>query len=735
LSATAGAQGPAISVVEKSMPPVLRVMKRNLFLLACFASACAGALSLTTALAAEFVTPILPTEGDEPGANSAPKAQSLQRLTAMVQTVTSTSDGGPGSLRQVIADAAPGDTITFSLTFPAVIQLTNRINIDRALVIAGPGPDKLTVMRSDAPGTPGYRIFRVNASGVTISGLTLRNGQPVRPPAPAGAGDNVGGAIYSLGSLMVSNCLITGNYAPTTVYSPTDQARGFGGGIFCAGPLNIYNSTICSNSATHGGGGIYDFFATGFLAEGCAVYQNEAGVPGSPPTAEAQGGGIACQGVPTGGAWLRNCTVSGNIAHGFGGGGGVLNLSVGSESSWLAVEACTIAFNFGLRVGGVASVSKTGGQPVTTYLKNTLVANNPDNNFEILVPATLVSVGHNLDSDGTSGFNNGVNGDLVGSAASPVEARLAPLLNNGGMAFTHAFLPHSPAVDAGDCTDLTGNPLLTDQRGVSRPQGPACDIGAFEDQAPSVLCPAPVELEFAPSNGPTVTLTAMVSDPDGDPLTVVWTVDGIAWKTNVTAGTHPPAPESVSFAAVFGVGTHEVTVWVSDGNREPAQCTTSVTVLGTLGLKQNVLNELTALLATATNKKDREELKDAIEELEDSLEPKLWIDQTHLNPKHGKEVFAQEKETVEELVEILKDKKSSLPKGAIRGFINRIGTGDRLLAVVAIAEAVAAHGKPKQIAEARQELGKGDREWAKGDYAEAIEHYQEAWEEAVKAMK
>ncbi|HXP85894.1 MAG TPA: choice-of-anchor Q domain-containing protein [Bryobacteraceae bacterium] len=59
----------------------------------------------------------------------------------------------------------------------------------------------------------------------------------------------------------------------------------------------------------------------------------------------------------------------------------------------------------------------------------------------------------------------------------------AGLQNNGGPTPTIALLPTSPAVDAipvSACTDFAGNPVKTDQRGVPRPQGRACDIGAFE---------------------------------------------------------------------------------------------------------------------------------------------------------------------------------------------------------------------------------------------------------------
>ncbi|MGI8770235.1 MAG: choice-of-anchor Q domain-containing protein [Acidobacteriaceae bacterium] len=55
--------------------------------------------------------------------------------------------------------------------------------------------------------------------------------------------------------------------------------------------------------------------------------------------------------------------------------------------------------------------------------------------------------------------------------------------NNGGPTQTIALLPTSPAVDhipVANCTDTNGNRVTTDQRGISRPQGPACDSGAYE---------------------------------------------------------------------------------------------------------------------------------------------------------------------------------------------------------------------------------------------------------------
>jgi hypothetical protein len=67
-------------------------------------------------------------------------------------------------------------------------------------------------------------------------------------------------------------------------------------------------------------------------------------------------------------------------------------------------------------------------------------------------------------------------GDLLGTAAAPIDPMLGPLADNGGPTLTNALLPGSPAID-------TGAPhacLPVDQRGVLRPQGAGCDIGAYE---------------------------------------------------------------------------------------------------------------------------------------------------------------------------------------------------------------------------------------------------------------
>jgi hypothetical protein len=107
-------------------------------------------------------------------------------------------------------------------------------------------------------------------------------------------------------------------------------------------------------------------------------------------------------------------------------------------------------------------------------MKNTIVANNPSGNCL----GTVISHGHNLSDDASCSFSGP--GDLNNTPAG-----LDPLglKDNGGPTQTIALLPTSPAVDAiplSFCTAVDGTRIATDQRGIPRPQGLACDMGAYE---------------------------------------------------------------------------------------------------------------------------------------------------------------------------------------------------------------------------------------------------------------
>ena len=106
-----------------------------------------------------------------------------------------------------------------------------------------------------------------------------------------------------------------------------------------------------------------------------------------------------------------------------------------------------------------------------TTLSNTIIGNNNASDCAFRGNWKVISEGFNLDSDGTC-IQDGQNSDITAS-----EIFITGLADNGGTTLTHALLPNSPAVDAGNCA---GGTITVDQRGIERPQSIACDIGAFE---------------------------------------------------------------------------------------------------------------------------------------------------------------------------------------------------------------------------------------------------------------
>ena len=511
----------------------------------------------TSRVHAQFLSPRIP-DGAVPVAKAAPP---VAVVSSNVLIVSNDDDSGPGSLRYAISNAAPGDTIQFALgskrlfglPIPAVIALKSGLVIDKDLTIAGPGPLQLAVVRSSSRRTPPFSVFQVSTGTVTISGLTIGNGRAINPD---GRSDNLGGGILNFDTLTVSNCIVTHNEARTEA-----GGVGYGGGVFSAGPLTLLNSTFSDNEVSGAGGGVSVFHSLDFHAEGCTFSGNEA---------EVQGGGINFQGTL---GHIKNCTVSGNRTGERGAASGILHLVFPAEVSGLDISATTVTRNKGETEtnGAVTAAALPGSIGLITRLINTLVANNEPHDFA-RVNATFQSLGHNLDGDGSSGFVNGANGDIVGTETNSIDARLGSLSFNGGPTRTHALRFGSPAVDAGICSDAEGAPLTNDQRGFPRPQGAACDIRAFENQPPTLTCPP------AGTNDCSASLSVLVSDPEGDPLTLVWTVDGTDVQTNTVTNASSNEPRKVKLKLSLAPGAHTIGVRVTDGKAPVVTCSTVITI-------------------------------------------------------------------------------------------------------------------------------------------------------------
>src|SRR5438093_620514 len=148
-------------------------------------------------------------------------------------TVTNTADSGPSSLRDAILNASSGDTISFSLTYPATITLSSTLDITTSLTINGPGPSSLAIS-----GNKSVRVFHIPAPGLTvvISGVTIENGSPVSTGCLCVTDGGGGILLDNTSTLMVTNSTISGN------------SSGGGGGIANDASLRLTNDIIANSN-------------------------------------------------------------------------------------------------------------------------------------------------------------------------------------------------------------------------------------------------------------------------------------------------------------------------------------------------------------------------------------------------------------------------------------------------------------------------------------------------------
>lgn len=381
----------------------------------------------------------------------------LQGLFAASLIVTNTNDSGPGSLRQAIADAAPGDTISFDLPANSTITLSSELSIYKNLTINGPGASLLTISGNNA-----VRILNIGAT-VNISGLTLTAGYN-----PSGQG----GAIYMNdvnSKLFLDRSVVSNSHA------------GNGGGIYSwiGSTIKVTNSTISGNTSSGSGGGIYLHNGTNTISNSLIVGNTSGGA----------GGGIFNIGNPIiTKAIIINSTISGNSSASYGAG-------VGSQDAQLEITHSTIADNLGWQYAGGISVSGYTAIVTNTILRNPAVG---DCNIQP-IPS---DGGGNIASDNHCFFS-------AATSANNIDPLLGPLADNGGPSLTYALQSGSPAINRIPSADCV---LSSDQRGAPRPQGAGCDSGAFEYNS---VVPSPTQIPSASQTSspthtasPTATQTA-----------------------------------------------------------------------------------------------------------------------------------------------------------------------------------------------------------------------------------
>lgn len=386
--------------------------------------------------------------------------------------------------------------------------LTGDLDIRDDLTIVGAGKSATIIDGNDLD-----RVFQVDVASngnVHIDGVAITGG------IASGSG---GGISVNSGSLTLTNSVVAENEdgglfvgglsASLNVTSSVvsdNQGNTYGGGIYVyIGSLSMANSVVDGNTAG-GSGGIH------VGEDGMALIYSST-ISNNIAESSFSGGGVGASGPVT----IVNSTISGNMSERYA--GGLLVGSGATSNLYNVTIADNTADSDGDNLGDGGGVHIASG---TINLQNTIIARNVDNSSLNVYPdcsGTLASQGYNLIQD-LSGCTIGgsTNGNLTGIAPG-----LNPLDDNGGPTMTHALLPRSPAIDAGDpagCGNEKGFPLSVDQRGYIRPVNgatapeTACDIGAVEHLSPGPPKPtaSPTATGTTPSiRTPTPTGTATTS--------------------------------------------------------------------------------------------------------------------------------------------------------------------------------------------------------------------------------
>ncbi|MEM6446537.1 MAG: choice-of-anchor Q domain-containing protein [Cyanobacteria bacterium P01_D01_bin.123] len=487
----------------------------------------------------------------------------------IVNTLADENDGiedGEISLREALAAIADGGIITFdsSLQGQTITLGGSQLDIVRSVTIDGDvDGDEVADITVDA--NQQSRVFDINdgdgnvSSEVILSRLIISGGS-----VDGGrSGSASGGGILNRESLTLSQSTLSGNsardigggifssYGTATITQSTlsGNSASSGGGIFnLVGTATIIQSTLSGNMAVNNGGGVSNFgtatIIQSTLSGNTTQYQNGGGLENygiatisqstiSGNTSPELGGGIFNS---YGTATISQSTLSGNSAFA---GGGIFN-----NSSTLAISQSTLSGNLASNNGGGVSNGEQSTTTIsqstlfgnragvrgagisnldvsTTTLNNSILSDNVGqlngvsifNEFPAIINANANNLfGHSEQSNADAFFNFTPGASDINATSDGINVALVDILDpvlrdNGGPTLTHALIPGSPALDAGnnaapldlnepqlgidlnadgdtDDTLTQIDQLPFDQRGpnVSRISNGTVDIGSIELQ-------------------------------------------------------------------------------------------------------------------------------------------------------------------------------------------------------------------------------------------------------------
>lgn len=332
------------------------------------------------------------------------------------------------------------------------------------ITIVGESPETTIIQASTCNPTEAtcandHQFAWVSSGSLTLKQLTMRYWN--------NTSDLNGGVLYSQSTLNIDNCHFVSNRA-----SRGAALANFGGTLTVS--ESYFSSNMAKNAADNfvDGGALHNSL-TGTMTIEKSTFSSNHG---------DYGGAIYNWGTIE----VINSTFSGNTAENLGG-------AINNEGT-LTVTNSTFSGNSGSNGAGI-----NNGTGDTLNLINTIIANSVSGS-DCRNSGYINTNTANLVEDGSC------------SAAFSGDPSLGVLADNGGATPTHALQPGSSAIDAGNNEDIPA----TDQRGVDRPQGTGCDIGAFE------FFPAEADFAGSPTTGAAPLLVTFTNQSTGDYDTCDW---------------------------------------------------------------------------------------------------------------------------------------------------------------------------------------------------------------------
>jgi cysteine-rich repeat protein len=319
----------------------------------------------------------------------------------------------------------PAGTYVLTLAGPEDQAASGDLDVTDALTITGAGAASTVLDGNDA-----NRLFEVYAAGgLDLSSVTVQHG--VREGGPTGG---FAGGIQAFGPLTLTNCIVKRNHGSS------------GGGVGAFGEVTIVATTFRDNFADAFGGGLE--IRSGTIRDSTFA-ANTVG-PG------LGGRDVGCTG--SGAIDIANTTIDDLVTLSYCNPPPNFSCVPGPDIVLANVTAESVTFRNFINSGSVTA-------------RNSIIRTNN---------ADLVSQGYNLIEANYASIGGDTTGNQIG-----VDPLLSPLADHGGPTPTRLILPGSPAHDAANPAAPGSGGVAcesTDQRGIARPLGARCDIGAVESE-------------------------------------------------------------------------------------------------------------------------------------------------------------------------------------------------------------------------------------------------------------